>query len=46
MFNANRDGLDRHSDDVGKKVATERPRAISAHAGSIRKLLAVVRRAL
>jgi hypothetical protein len=46
MFNANRDGLDRRSDDVGSKVATERPPAISGLAGSTRKFLTIVGRAL
>jgi hypothetical protein len=43
MFSANRDGPDRHSDDVKKKVATERSMAISGPAGSTRKFLAAVR---
>ena len=45
MFNANR-GLDRHLDNAGSKVATERAPAISGLAGSNRKFLAIVRRAL
>jgi len=46
MHDTNRGGLDRHSDDVGAKGAIERPPAISGLAGSNRKFLAVVRRAL
>jgi hypothetical protein len=46
MHDTKRDGLDRHSDNVGSKVATERPPAISGLAGSTREFLAVVRRAL
>ncbi len=46
MHDTNRDGLDRHSDDVGSKVATERLPAISGLAGSTHKFLAVARRAL
>jgi hypothetical protein len=46
MHNTNYGGLDRHSDHSGSKVATERPPAISGLAGSNRKFLAVVRRAL
>jgi hypothetical protein len=46
MFNANRDGQDRHSDDVGSKAAKEKPPSISGLAGSNGKLLAVLRRAL
>ena len=42
----NRGGLDRHSDNGGSKVATERTPAISGLAGSTRKFLAVLRRAL
>jgi hypothetical protein len=40
-----RGGLDRHSDNGGSKVATERTPAIYGLAGSARKFLAVVRRA-
>ena len=43
MHDTNRGGLDRHSDDVGKNVATQRSTAISGLAGSTRKFLAVVR---
>ena len=46
MHDTNRGGLDRHSDNGGSKVATERTPAISGLAGSTRKFLAVVRRAL
>jgi hypothetical protein len=46
MLDTNRGGPDRHSDNVGSKVAIERPPAISGLAGSTRKFLAVVRRAL
>jgi hypothetical protein len=46
MRGTNRDGLNRHSDDVGSKLATERAPAISGFAGSTGKFLAVVRRAL
>jgi hypothetical protein len=41
-----RSGLDRHSDNGGSKVATERTPAISGLAGFTRKFLAVVKRAL
>jgi hypothetical protein len=43
MHETNRDGLDRHSDDVGFKVATERVPAISGLA--IRTFQSLVRRA-
>jgi hypothetical protein len=46
MLNTNRDGRNRNLDDLGSKVATQRPPAISGFAGSTRKFLAVVRRAL
>jgi hypothetical protein len=46
MHDTNRGGLDRHADNGGSKVATERPPAISGLAGSTRKFPAVVRRAL
>jgi len=46
MFNANPDGLDRNSDDVGSQLATERHPAIPGLAGFTCKFLAVVRRAL
>ena len=46
MHDTNRGGLDRHSDNGGSRVATERTPAISRLAGSTRKFLAVVRRAL
>ena len=39
-------GLDRHSDNGGSKVATERRPAISGLAGPSRKFPAVVRRVL
>jgi len=43
MHDTNRDGLDRHSDNIGSKVATERTPATYGLAGSTRKFLAVVR---
>jgi hypothetical protein len=46
MLNTNYGGLDRHSDNGGSKVATERTPAISGLIGSTRKFLVVVRRAL
>jgi hypothetical protein len=46
MHDTNRGGLDRHSDNSGSKVAIERPPAIFGLAGSTRKFLAAVRRAL
>ncbi len=46
MHDTNRGGLDRHSDHAGSKVTTERTPATSGLARSIRKFLAVVRRAL
>ena len=46
MFNGNRDGLDLDSDDVGLKLATKRTPAISGLAGTNRKFLGVIRRAL
>jgi hypothetical protein len=46
MHDTNRDGRDRHSDNVGSKVAMERPPVISGLAGPTGKFLAVVRRAL
>jgi hypothetical protein len=46
MHDTNRGGLDRHSVNGGSKVATERTPQISDLAGSTRKFLAVVRRAL
>ena len=46
MFNANRDGLDRHLDNAGPKVAIESPTAISGLAESTGKFLALVRSAL
>ena len=46
MFNANRAALDRHSDDVGMNLATERSTAMSGLAGSTQTFLAVVRRVL
>jgi hypothetical protein len=46
MFNANRDGLDRHLDDVGSKAATERGPALNGLAGSTRKFLTVVKESL
>jgi hypothetical protein len=46
MHDTNRGGLDRHSDDIGSKVATERPPGISRPAGTTREFLAVVRGAL
>jgi hypothetical protein len=46
MHDRNRGGLNRHSDDVGSKVATERPPPISGLVGSTGNFLAVVRRAL
>ncbi len=45
MHDSNRGGLDRHSDNGGLKVASERTSAIPGLAGSARKFLAVVRRA-
>jgi hypothetical protein len=44
MHNTNGDGLGRHSNNVGSKVATERTPAIAGLAA--RKFLAGVRRAL
>jgi hypothetical protein len=44
MHDTSRDGLDRHSDDVGSKVAIARSRAISGLAGFTRRFLAVGRR--
>ena len=46
MHDTNRGGLDRHSDNGGSKVATERPSAIFGLAGLTCKFPAVVRRAL
>jgi hypothetical protein len=46
LHDTNRGGLDRHSDNGGAKIAAERPAAISGLAGSARKFLAAVRRAL
>jgi hypothetical protein len=46
MYDTNRAGLDRHSDNGGSKVATKKHPAISGLAGSTRKFLTVVRRAL
>ncbi len=46
MHDTNRGGLDRHSDNGGSKVATERTSAISGRIGSSPNFLAVVRRAL
>lgn len=42
MFNANRDGLDRHWDNAGSKVVTDRTPAISGLIGSSPNFLAVV----
>ena len=42
MFNANRGGLDRHSDNGGSKVATERTSAISGLIGSSPSFLTAV----
>jgi hypothetical protein len=42
MHDTNRGGLDRHSDNGGSEVATERTPAISGHIGSSPNLLAVV----
>ena len=42
MFNANRDGLDRHSDNGGSKVAMKRAPVISGLIGSSPNFLAVV----
>ena len=42
MFNANRDGLERHSDKGGSKVVMERTPAISGLIGSSPNFLAVV----
>ncbi len=42
MFNANRDGLDRHLDNAGSKVVTDRTPAISGLIGSSPNFLAVV----
>jgi len=46
MYDTSRGGLDRHWDNGGSKVATERTPVISGLTGSTRKFLAVVRRAL
>ncbi len=46
MHDTNRGGSDRHSDHGGSRVTTERAPATSGLAGSIRKFLAIVRRAL
>ena len=46
MHDTNCNGLDRHSDNGGSKVATERAPAISGLAGFARKFLAEVRTAL
>jgi len=42
MFNANRDGLDRHLDDAGSNVVTDTTPAISGLIGSSPNFLAVV----
>ena len=42
MFNANLDGLDRHLDNAGSKVVTDRSPAISGLIGSSPNFLAVV----
>jgi len=42
MFNANRDGLDRHLDNAGSKVVTDTTPAISGLIGSSPNFLAVV----
>src|SRR6266481_7240472 len=42
MFNANRDGLDRHLDNAGSKVVTDRTSAISGLIGSSPNFLAAV----
>jgi formate hydrogenlyase transcriptional activator len=41
MFNANRDGMDRHLDNAGSKVVTDRAPAISGLIGSSPNFLAV-----
>jgi hypothetical protein len=46
MHETNHVGLDRHPENGGSKVATERTPAISGLAGSTRNFLAVDRRAL
>jgi hypothetical protein len=46
MHDTNRGGLDRHSDNGGSEVATERTPAISGLIGSSPNFLSVVRRAL
>jgi hypothetical protein len=46
MHDTNQGGLDRHSDNGGSRVATERARAIPGLIASTRKFPAVVRRAL
>ena len=46
MHDTNRGGRDRHSDNGGSKVTTERTLAISGLAGSTRKFVAVDRRTL
>jgi hypothetical protein len=46
MHDTNLCGLDRHSDDGGSKMTTERTPAISGLIGSSPNFLAVVRRAL
>ena len=46
MHDTNRDGLDRHPDDPGSKLAVGSPPAISVLVVSTRKCPAVVRRVL
>jgi hypothetical protein len=46
VHDTTRGGLNRHSDNGGSNVATERTPAISRLAGSTREFLAVVRRVL
>ena len=46
MLDTNHGGLDRHSDNGGSKVATEKTLAISGLVGSSPGFLAVVRRLL
>ena len=42
MFNANRDGLDRHLDNAGPKVVTDRTPAISGPIGFCSNFLDVM----
>jgi hypothetical protein len=46
MHDTNRNGLDRHSDDIGSKLAAGRPAAICGLVGSTLTLLTSIRRAL